>query len=271
MINADFHIHSSFSDDSDEKMEDMILEGIRQKLQYMCFTEHMDYDFPVNPKDPEYTFIVDTPAYQDECLRLAAQYSSKINVRFGIELGLQEHLAEKHLSYVNQFPFDFVIGSVHICNRKDPYYSEFYEGRTEREAYTEYFQSVLSNIQAYNDYDILGHMDYVVRYGPNRNANYSYAAYSDIIDEILRTVIDKGHGIEMNVSGFAAGLGHPNPCEDVIKRYRELGGKIITVGSDSHDVGHLRNDRVMSTHVLEACGFKYYTIFKNRQPEFITL
>ena len=100
----------------------------------------------------------------------------------------------------------------------------------------EYFESILENISAYDGFDVYGHIDYVVRYGPNRNREYSYGRYKDILDEILKKLISMGKGIELNTGGYHYGLGEPNPCTAVIRRYRELGGEIITIGADASAV-----------------------------------
>lgn len=135
----------------------------------------------------------------------------------------------------------------------------------------EYFESILENIAAFDGFDVYGHIDYVVRYGPNKNANYSYQKYADIIDEILKALIIKGKGIEINTGGFKYGLGHPNPAEDIIKRYHELGGEIITIGADAHQPEHVAFDFEKVPSILKEAGFTHYTVFKNRKPEFIPI
>ncbi|MDY3919872.1 MAG: histidinol-phosphatase HisJ family protein [Candidatus Limivivens sp.] len=267
-MQADFHIHSSFSADSDTPMEDMVQEGIRKGLRLMCFTEHMDRDYP---DDPEHAFEVDTAAYYQELMALKERYAPQIQLLFGIELGLEPHLAASHRGYLADWPFDYVIGSSHLVNRRDPYYPSFYEGREEADCYLEYFQSVLTNLQAFSEMDAYGHLDYVVRYGPNQNRYYSYEAYRDILDEILKLLIEKDVALEVNTAGFKYGLGHPNPQEDVLRRYRELGGEKITVGSDGHAPEHLAFAFGQIRSLLESCGFRYYTVFHRRRAEFLPL
>jgi len=181
------------------------------------------------------------------------------------------HLGEYFDSLLSQTPFDFVIGSSHLVHGYDPYYPEFFEGRKEFLCYMEYFESILENISAYDGFDVYGHIDYVVRYGPNRNREYSYGRYKDILDEILKKLISMGKGIELNTGGYHYGLGEPNPCTAVIRRYRELGGEIITIGADAHTPDKIACAFDKAASVLEACGFRYYTIFKDRKPEFISL
>ena len=178
---------------------------------------------------------------------------------------MQPHLAEWNQNYVNQYPFDFVIGSEHNPGNVDPYYPEYFEGRSEQEAYTQYFEETLVNLKLFSDFDALGHMDYVVRYGPNRNKYYSYRKYADLIDPILEFIIDKGIALEINAKGYKSGLGEPNPCKDIILRYKELGGELVTIGSDAHLVNDLCYDFDRIENLLLECGFRYHVIFIQRE------
>ena len=203
--------------------------------------------------------------------QLQQAYRDTLPIRIGIELGLQPHLGERHRALLAAHDFDFVIGSSHVVHGFDPYYPAYYEGKTEYEAYLEYFSSILENIDAFSDFDVYGHIDYVVRYGPNRNLDYSYRKYADVIDAILMKLISLNKGIEINTAGFKYGLNHPNPTEDILKRYRELGGEIITIGSDGHAPEHMAYDFAKVPSILKDAGFSYYTVFKERKPGFLPI
>lgn len=263
----DTHMHTHFSGDSDAAPEAMIQEAVKKGLDGICFTDHLDYDYPDEPE----LFLLDLPAYQKAVLALREKYKKQFPVRFGIEIGLQPQVAARNKEVVKAYPFDFVIGSSHVVHGTDPYYPKFYEGRDEHSCYLEYFESILENLDCYHDFDVYGHIDYVVRYGPNKNANYSYKKYSDVIDEILRRLIGLGKGIELNTAGFKYGLGHPNPTEDILKRYHELGGEILTIGADAHMPEHIAYDFSKVPHLLKNAGFRYYTVFSARVPEFYPL
>lgn len=263
----DQHMHCNFSGDSDALPEDMIKAGIAHGLSGICFTDHLDYDYPEEPN----IFLLDFDNYFKVLSDLREKYTDKISVNIGIELGLQTQAAGQNLAVAEKYPFDFIIGSSHVVNHMDPYYPEFFAGRDEDAAYMEYFESVLENINSGVDFDVYGHIDYVVRYGPNKNAFYTYEKFKDIIDEILTQLISKGKGIEVNTGGFKYGLGHPNPTEDIIKRYRELGGEIITMGADAHVPEYVAYEFDKTAQIIKNCGFKYHTVFKNRKAEFIPL
>lgn len=269
-LKADFHLHSCFSGDSDAPMGEIIQKAISLGLTHICFTEHYDPDF-VYPAGESGTFELNTDSYLYDLLRFREKYYGQIQIMFGVELGLQPHLRDALEFYTENHDFDFIIGSSHICNRKDPYYPEFFEGRSEDEAHQEYFESILECVKETPYFDVYGHLDYVVRYGPTKNQNYTYQKHADIIDRILRAIVESGKGIELNTSGFRSGLGQPNPCVDILKRYKELGGEIITVGSDTHKPEHVGADFDKACTILKDCGFQYYTLFEKRAPEFIKL
>lgn len=265
----DCHMHSFFSADSNTPMEEMIKKALSQGLKGICFTEHLDPDYPPTPDDLD--FSLDIPAYCSQLSRLKEQYKNKISLCFGIELGLQPHLAADFRDLLGMYPFDFVIGSSHVVHGRDPYYPEYFQGRREEEAYQEYFQSILENIEAFGEMDVYGHIDYVVRYGPGQNTYYTYEAYRDILDEILKSLIRRGIGIELNTGGYHYGLGEPNPSAAVIRRYRELGGEIITIGADAHTPDKIGFAFSQAAQVLKTCGFTYYTVFQERKPVFFPL
>ncbi len=267
-LKADFHLHSYFSGDSNTPMEQMILKGIDLGLTSMCFTEHKDVDFVYIKPEEDGKFELNTDSYLYELATLKSKYANKIKLLFGVELGLQPHLKKELAVYAKSFPFDFIIGSSHICNRKDPYDPTFYDGRSDEEAYREYFLSILDNLKVFDNFDVYGHLDYVVRYGKSRDTNYSYDKYKDIFDSILETILEKEKGIEINTGGLRRQLKDVHPCTDVIRRYKELGGEIITIGSDAHTPGDIASGFDRAREILLSCGFKYYTTFENRMPEY---
>lgn len=275
----DLHMHTHFSGDSDATPESMIQAAMDAGLSGLCFTDHLDYDYW---KDPE-LFLLDIDAYLAKCRQLqenlllrektqpAVEGPGAFSICTGIELGLQPHLASRLWEITGNYSFDFIIASSHAVKGVDPCYPDFFAGKTEDEAYEEYFASILENIAVFDDFDVYGHIDYVVRYGPNRNRFYSYQKFREIIDEILKALISRGKGIELNTGGFKYGLGHPNPSEDILKRYRELGGEIITIGADAHKPEHVAYAFDKVPEILKEAGFKYFTVFKKRQPEFLLL
>lgn len=266
-ILSDYHVHTSFSGDCSTAPELMVQNAIKRGIRHLCLTDHMDYDY----EDKGVLFEFDPKEYLRRLLSLKETYADQIDLAIGIELGLQPYLSKKHHNLVFSNSFDFVIGSIHLVHSQDPYFPSYFEGREEAEAYLEYFQCALQNLKAYSNFDSFGHLDYVVRYGPNKNQYYFYERYKEILDEILRTLIKKDIGLEINTGGYKYGLGTPNPCREIISRYRELGGKIITMGSDAHEPMYLAYKFEQAADLLKSCGFQSCFIFHNRKAEEIGL
>ena len=272
MITSDFHLHSSFSSDSNTPLEQQITSAIQGGvLKELCITDHMDFDFPVN-KDG-FTFLFNIKEYLAEITRLKSIYSKDITINTGIELGLLPHLGNKLTSFLMEYGsyLDFIIGSSHLVKGLDPYEPEFFELYGEKEGIRLYLETIVDNMEAFMDFDVYGHLDYVVRYAPDKEKNYRPADYMDIFDIILKKLIQNGKGIELNTAGLKAGLFFAHPHPDVLKRYVELGGEIITVGSDAHKPEHLAYCFDKAQYILKEAVFSYYTVFHNRKPEFIKL
>lgn len=274
MIQADMHMHTWFSTDSEACPRDMADEAVRKGLKTICFTDHFDKD------DLEWgeEGIFDVDAYFVEMQKLQEEYAGKLNIRIGIELGLRTYLKDYYEELTKKYPFDFVIGSVHNVPYKkdaegnilytDPAAEKLFTDRTDKKAYRLMMETTLENVRTSDCFQTLGHLDYVVRYGKSREKEYSYTDYADIIDEILKLLIEKGKGLEVNSAGLKYGLPFAHPHPDVLKRYRELGGEIITIGADAHKPEHIAYDFAKAEEILKSCGFKYYTEFFEQKPVF---
>lgn len=274
MIQADMHMHTWFSTDSEACPRDMADEAVRKGLKTICFTDHFDKD------DLEWgeEGIFDVDAYFVEMQKLQEEYAGKLNIRIGIELGLRKYLKDYYEELTKKYPFDFVIGSVHNVPYKkdaegnilytDPAAEKLFTDRTDKEAYRLMMETTLENVRTSDCFQTLGHLDYVVRYGKSREKEYSYTDYADIIDEILKLLIEKEKGLEVNSAGLKYGLPFAHPHPDVLKHYRELGGEIITIGADAHKPEHIAYDFAKAEEILKSCGFKYYTEFFEQKPVF---
>lgn len=303
---CDFHLHSRFSADSKADPRDILKKAADLSMPALCITDHLDFDYPYEEDfeldlDRYYPFWhkmtemasgeVLSSRNETECSESSSFFrkadgqdsvfsaqkeipvldslSSYPEVLIGMETGLEPGYEDRLSEAVHRYPWDFIIGSTHLVHRRDPYFSSYYEGRTEEAAYREYFESILETLDFCQDFDVYGHIDYVVRYGPNKNRFYSYEKYADLLDAILRKLISMGKGIELNTGGYLKGLGVPNPAPEVIRRYRELGGEIITVGSDAHEAALVGHHFSEARDVLLDTGFRYYCIFRKREPVFL--
>lgn len=265
-MRADVHMHCGFSNDSETRPEDMVESAIAKGLSVICFTDHYDKD----NLDWGDEAIFDVESYFQKMMALQEEYRDRIDIRIGAEIGMQPYLAEYYQNFMAQHPFDFVIGSVHSVLEHDVAL-DFFQKHSDPEGYKIYFEEMLQDVQKIKSYDVLGHLDYIVRYSNQGSKGFDLNDYMDIIEEILKQVIAHGKGIEMNMSGLKYGLGAPHPQPEIIKRYRELGGEIITVGADGHIPEHIAYDYHLADDILKSCGFKYYTEFKGRKPVFVKI
>lgn len=261
---ADCHMHTEFSTDSETRVEDQVEQAIRLGMDHICITDHMDMDYPGGE------FQLDTEEYVNKILEVKEAYKGRIDVSLGVEVGLQEHLKDRLDQYIERYPFDFVIGSMHLIRGEDPYDRKIFERIGDERAYREYFCATLENIKNAPAIQTLGHLDYVVRYGLQKEKQYSYEKFSGEIDAILRLLVEKGIALEVNTAGLRM-ISQTNPHPDVIRRYRELGGDMITIGSDGHTPDVLGYGFSELPELLKSCGFRYYTVFHAKKPNFIKL
>ena len=142
---------------------------------------------------------------------------------------------------------------------------------SDREKFRAYFESELESICIFDEYDVFGHLDYIARYGTKGNEDYCFGDHAEVIDEILKQLIKRGKGIEINTAGFRKRGGEPNPCADILRRYFELGGEIITIGSDAHSTEYVACGLDRAGELLAGIGYTHYCVFKGRKPEFLPL
>ena len=265
----DTHMHSEFSGDSDTPMEAQIESAIEKGLAGICFTDHYDPEFPMTAENadmPEGFFLFDTVSYAEKVHALAKKYQNRLQILCGVELGLQTTCTDACRKLLSENNFDYVIGSIHVADGLDPWYQTYWSGRSARDSVRRYFETVLSCINAFPDFDALGHLDYVVRYCKDPAFVYDPADYQDLLDEILRFLIAHGKALELNTGGLRQPSGDTNPCREILLRYRALGGTLLTLGADAHKPEHvaLGFDRIRP--LLISCDFKSVTVFRGRSP-----
>jgi len=268
----DFHLHSSFSDDSDADMKDIMNQAISLGMKEICITDHYDMDFPYLEEAPDMHFDLPTDEYYAYMSKIKEEYKDKIDLKIGIELGFMPSTIEKLNNFTTSHKeFDFYIGSLHIIDNMDPYYPRYFMDKDETTAYYHYFDTILQVAKGFKGYNILGHLDYILRYGPTKADNFNFNDYKDVFYELFKMIIPEGKGIEVNTGGIYKGLGFAHPKLEILRMYKELGGEIITLGSDAHTpnyIGHGFND-VRELLITE--GFKYYCTFANQKAKFYSL
>ena len=256
----DFHLHSSLSFDSEEPAVEILKAAEDAGLKEICFTDHFDYNSEKNGHHDIFTI-------ENYIEKYGKLNSKKLKLRKGVELGLTTWNQKELMELLNQWEFDFAIGSVHYAGGYDPYFEQYWKGISFEEAVDKYMNQIFACVKAHDNYDVLGHLTYVCKSEHNpTHSGVPYGRIKEITDEILKILVDKGKGIEVNTSGVDR-IGDFLPSLDYIKRFRELGGEIITIGSDAHDrtrVGQYTKE------AMEMIGnvFTYVCTFEKRKPVF---
>lgn len=256
----DYHLHSKISFDSNCVPEDIVSAAEKAGLLEICFTDHYDFNDVYREKCD--LFTIDN--YRDAYHVLA---SKKVKIRRGVEAGLTHWNQKEIEALAKMYDFDFIIGSVHYVGGYDPYYKEFWTHNGIDTAFEKYLLQSLECVKAHNNFDVLGHLNYVCKsvHSPTRKP-LRYNDYTDICDEIMKTLVQNGKGMEINTSGVDR-VGDFLPSLDFIKRFRELGGEVITVGSDAHDASRV-GQHISGALEIAKDVFGFVCTFEKRKPIF---
>ncbi|GAA0241199.1 histidinol-phosphatase HisJ family protein [Metaclostridioides mangenotii] len=261
----DYHMHSSFSTDSHTSIEDMVERSIYLGLNEICFTDHVDYGIFSDD-----SFMVNLDDYFEKLDYVQRKYKDRISIKKGIEFGLQKDLGDYYNKRMEEYDFDFVICSIHAIDRMDLYLSSYFEGRSQHEIYENYYMELYNVVKNYKNYSVLGHLDLIKRYAPF-DTYLDDKLFFDIIEATLKQAIHDGKGIELNTSSYRYNLPDLTPSTYILKLYKELGGEIITTGSDSHNTDQVAYKFDYIYSVLKDLGFKYVTRFDKMNPKFIKI
>ena len=256
----DYHNQSRVSFDGHDTGEALARAALDAGLEEICFTDHIDYD----PMGTMGNMAFDTEQYNAEYDQLSLP---GLKIRRGMEFGMTRDNVSQFRKELNRRHFDFVLGSIHFVDGLDVYMPPFWEGKTVFEAERRCLEETLACVKVHTDYDVLAHLTYIGKSPSNPvHRPVPYEDHREIIDEILKTLAQNGKGLELNTSGLDR-CGGFLPTADYFRRFRELGGEIVTVGSDAH-----RTDRV-GQYSREACEllkdiFGYVCTFEDRKPIF---
>lgn len=271
---VDYHVHTEFSDDSVYPMEEVVRDAIRMGMDEICFTDHVDYGVKedwdsgaeILYRDGEPIANVDYPRYAEAIRQMQALYGDRIAIRMGMEFGIQTHTIPQYEALYQRYPFDFIILSIHQVEDKEFWTQDFQRGRTQKEYNERYYEEMLRVVEQYPDYSVLGHMDLIVRY--DEQGVYPFPEIRPYVSRILERVIRDGKGIEVNTSYKRYGLSDLTPSREILALYQELGGKIITLGSDSHKPEHLGAYMEETKAVLRSMGFREFCTYEKMEPVF---
>jgi len=258
----DYHLHSHFSCDSKNDLNNICQTACQMGIDEIAVTDHVDYSYPT-PK-PHHT-IGDIEQYIEVVEYFQNKYRDQLTIRLGVEIGMEPHYFEEVDKLLQSYPFDFVIGSVHEVNSLAVSRSPFFAEKTKLEAYTAYYTAILNNIREFQNFDVLGHLDYCKRYCPIPYEADDQWLANELVTEIFQTLIKYGKGIEVNTSGFRHTSQICMPHPDIIRQYYNLGGRCITVGSDSHHTKYISLKAKETHQILQEIGFTHISTFEQRK------
>ncbi|HIU63951.1 MAG TPA: histidinol-phosphatase HisJ family protein [Candidatus Avacidaminococcus intestinavium] len=241
----DTHTHCEYSTDSKMKITEAIAAAEKSQIG-LTVTEHCDFDYPTNPE----AFVFDVEDY----LTKFQGYRSPL-VLLGVELGLQEQVLEQNQSLVKQYNLDCIIGSIHCVHGRDLYEPKAYRGLTKKEALQEYLEVAITNFSIFDGYNIVGHIDYICRYMPYEDTELYYEEFPALWDELFKRILDKEKVLEINTRR----LGEPKAVETLTilyQRYRELGGRFVSIGSDAHYKEHVGRNLKLAKQIATTCDLQ---------------
>lgn len=278
---TDYHIHTEFSDDSLEKIESHIQRAMELGMDEICFTDHVDYgvkpdwdewDEPIEIREGKYYILnVNYPEYFAKLLRMRRIYQGKMVIRAGLEFGVQTHTIPRYQKLAATYAsrLDFILLSIHEVEDKEFWTGDFQKGRTQEEYNMRYYEEMLAVVEKFHDYSVLAHVDLISRY--DKEGPYPFAKIKPILTSIFKIAIADGKGIELNTSSTHYRLKDTTPSRDILRLYRELGGRIITIGSDAHDIRRLAEYVPEAKQTLKELGFTEFCTFEKMQPIFYKL
>ncbi len=268
-------------------MENQIERAIALKLDEICFTDHVDYGIKkdwsegniewrggdamsggvIGGQDP--LANVNYPEYFSKLDRMRETYKGRIVIKKGLEFGIQTITVDPFQKLYDTYrkELDFVLLSMHQVNNLEFWTQDFQRGKTQKEYNEEYYREIYEVQRIFKDYSVLAHLDLIVRY--DDNGVYPFENVKDMIAEILKLAIRDGKGIELNTSSWKYGLSDTQPSRAILRLYKDLGGKILTVGSDAHVTAKLADHLDEAYSILrDEIGFTEICTFDHMTPIF---
>ena len=260
----DMHLHSKYSWDAQQTLPEIIRKAKDNNYKYIGITEHVDF-FDFHPKKYdkfEYALLT------KDIEKIKKDFRG---IRKGAEIGEPHLFPDRFKEFLEGREFDYLVGSIHHVNNVTPVYDKYFHSYSSfEEAYRVYFKEVLALV-TFGGFDVAAHLDIVHRRGANFYKEYSYGKFKSEIDEILKVIIDKNIGLEINTSGLRFNAKDILPTADIVKAYIDMGGDIITVGSDAHTLKDIFFGIEKAYEILEGIGVKELTVFEKRKAEKIPL
>ena len=259
----DYHVHTVFSYDGEQTMDEMCQTMMEHGMEEVCLTEHFDLGHP----DEECQGIPMWDLWEKEIYDANQKYPM-LRIKKGIEVGDNPICREQIKKVVDSMQFDFVLLSLHLVDNVDPYHAEvFFEGKSRQSCYVRYLESIADEVRHYENYDALAHIGYIGRYAPyaEEEKPVRYDDDRDAMEFVLKTLVQEGKCLEINTKGISKGVLMPD--DSIIRRYIELGGELFTFGSDGHRISEDAFWIEEAKEHVRSLGGKYQAGFTARRRE----
>jgi histidinol-phosphatase (PHP family) len=259
-IPFDYHMHSEASCDSHASMSQMCASAHQRGIPELAFTDHFD----CHPSDRCLGFY-QPDVYFDRLEAARAQFAPQgLTVRAGVELGEPHLFAAEQQPVVAAHPYDIVLGSLHWIGPDSVFDRVYFEQRTPRDAIEPYFVE-LAALARQGGFDVLAHPDLIKRKSFEVYGRFDIAEWEDVVRPVWQACIEKGIAIEINTAGLRLPVKEAYPAPAALRWYREMGGELLTLGSDAHQPDHAGYSLQTAVQVARAAGFTRVCSFAGRQ------
>jgi len=259
MIPQDYHMHSNFSCDCRAEMTAMCRSAIRKGIPEIGFTEHYD----LHDDDPHRDWFK-AEAWFAELQHCQAEFAGKLTIRAGIELGEPHIFSTEAQAMLASLPFDYALGSLHWLARESMFDANVFRAYPADQIYLRFFTE-LERMTRIGGFDILSHFDVPVRTAFAVYGGYTPIPYEEAIRAALRNCIDNGIALDLNTAALRRTAKVMTPGLEILRWYVEMGGERVTLGSDSHEPGHIGMHLDVALQIAKQAGLKYITHFERRQ------
>ncbi len=267
-IKHDYHMHSDISPDSNAPMMSMCEKAVELGLKEIAFTEHFEY-MDMGRDNSQYSSPARLKRYEDNLAKCREKFKNQLFIARAVEIGSPHLEFGRSRALIKEMNYDYVLSSVHKMDEGSLTHLVFTE-ENHFDLIESYYQHLLWMVQLC-DYDCIAHFDMVKRHTCSQGISDERQKFWPIIEKILRTLISRGGGIEINTSGLRQSPKDTMPGLDILNLYHGLGGHIVTIGADAHRPEDIADGFDTAAQYLAEAGFSHYTIFHNRKPIDISL
>lgn len=267
MLKQDYHVHSMLSFDCESDLDAICRHGIELGLEEVILTDHYEMFEGATTMQSYHKHYVRYS--REQVLACRARWEGKIFLGFGIELGQWHHQPEAAQMVLAANHYDYVLASLHRLEHREMFQTDF--SKVDRVSMREHYLEELMQIAETGDYDCLAHFDLIKRYAAFQGISLRMEDLREATHEILKTVIRRGRGLEVNTSGLGTVLQEPLPSPEILRWYRQLGGEIITVGSDAHTLDKMAGNYERAEALIRNLGFRYIARYHQRKVSFVPI